>query len=1174
MNNITYAVSVDVNNPIIPYNVYVASVLDSNVRYLEITLYENGNSITLSNTATATASLVTDNVLVNGSVNCTISHSIITVPLEGLQRHGNLDVQVKVTEGTKVLAIPFPIQVRVTPNIAENAQIDENSLGSYAEVVHEIAEARGTYTTLHDAIATKLSAAPGAVDTENLADESITVEKVADDLAAVINAKMDADDATVYHVDTTTQTLTYDNTNPKTIYLNARVSYGSVSNRAAIVISTSSKSYQFAITVTGDILMRSGGGIYPTDWTVLYGSSYKKNSINDDNKNSSIFIPTIGAVVSYLVANYIGNGSGTVTENNLATALKNSLYRVDNTTENVVYNAANPRTIYTNARVNGNKPTLIFTLGNDTQLAMYKDGNLYCRTYANGAYGSWIDLKATSIGESNKTSGAYPTVQAVYNFVTAFVTSSISGKANTTDVNTALNTKEDLPNKVPNRAAMDNLNSETQYPSIKTMVQYTDEKVLGVIDSTLSTQGAAADAKTTGDKIHSLESLNESYNLYDPTYNYTIINVSGESNSSYHEYIINPDGSITCTACAQINQRLLRNSSITLPAGTYTISGKMTLNDNVTDTTAQRLVRCRIGINATVKDVALTTERGGDINVATNAAAGWFAATFDLAQAEPLSFEMIPYYAAYGGTDHPCIISDLLVLKGDGMGLYSDNTAIPADLRARYRIDQLATDVDNRIEQTQLAIDQLATDVDDRIDQLAVQGTDNRFRFSGTFSGGVKSGVTITRLGSNRLILNGTATAGFNLEFAFHSFVISPLTLYYQMHSDDTETGRFWLTNGYFDANNAPHQLSPSISALNEWVKVVYPPSAVDSRTYLHVESGAVFNNTEITLFAVPSVISIDIRDAIDRDVLHNTFIADYNTADYQTAVDNYNAALVATGGDTEQFLFFTDPHLAVQTGGVGGMKPITEQYINLMQAVYNAAPLSYCICGGDWLGNGDTPATAASKLSYIDGFCGRKFRNFLPVIGNHDTNYQGTARFSVDMIKNLTQKTRDQQRLYYRYDTPTARLYVFDTGTENEAVGTYQNSQLEWFANSLDTEGSAHIILTMHIVYYSPTNLQAIQPISDKILEIAAAYNARGTVTVNGTAHDYSAATGTVSFCVAGHTHFDHESVVRTIPVVLTTNATAGNTCTFDLCLADWAAKKLYLKRVGSGSDREVNIL
>ena len=178
MDNITYAVSVDVNNPIIPYNVYVASVLDSNVRYLEITLYQNGDIITLSDTATATASLVTDDVLIDDSVECTISNNIITVPLEDLQRHGNLDVQVTVTEDTKVLAIPFPIQVRVTPNIAENAQIDENSLGSYAEVVHEIAEARGTYTTLHDAIATKLDNAVNAVKTMHITDGAVTEEKL------------------------------------------------------------------------------------------------------------------------------------------------------------------------------------------------------------------------------------------------------------------------------------------------------------------------------------------------------------------------------------------------------------------------------------------------------------------------------------------------------------------------------------------------------------------------------------------------------------------------------------------------------------------------------------------------------------------------------------------------------------------------------------------------------------------------------------------------------------------------------------------------------------------------------------------------------------------------------------------------------------------------------------
>ena len=53
--------------------------------------------------------------------------------------------------------------MRVTPNIAEEAQIDDDSLGSYAEVVREIAAARGDYPDLKDrlaaALATKADAA-------------------------------------------------------------------------------------------------------------------------------------------------------------------------------------------------------------------------------------------------------------------------------------------------------------------------------------------------------------------------------------------------------------------------------------------------------------------------------------------------------------------------------------------------------------------------------------------------------------------------------------------------------------------------------------------------------------------------------------------------------------------------------------------------------------------------------------------------------------------------------------------------------------------------------------------------------------------------------------------------------------------------------------------------------
>jgi len=283
MNNITYAVSVDVNNPIIPYNVYVANVLDLNVRYLEITLYQNGNVIALSNTATATASLVTDNVLVNDSVNCTIQDNIITVPLEDLQRHGNLDVQVTVTEGTKVLAIPFPIQVRVTPNIAENAQIDENSLGSYAEVVHEITEARDTYTTLHDAIAAK------------------------------------APLSTAYTFDSTTANVTYNTANPKTIYLNA-----TVAGKAGIVITAKDNDFQYFLGRDGSIKTRywTGGTSYSDWYDKTEKPSNKANEITNANKTSNVLYPTIKAVVDYLAANYLGSGDNTVSWANLAAAVQ------------------------------------------------------------------------------------------------------------------------------------------------------------------------------------------------------------------------------------------------------------------------------------------------------------------------------------------------------------------------------------------------------------------------------------------------------------------------------------------------------------------------------------------------------------------------------------------------------------------------------------------------------------------------------------------------------------------------------------------------------------------------------------------------------------------------------------------------------------------------------------
>ena len=448
MNNITYAVSVDVNNPIIPYNVYVASVLDSNVRYLEITLYQNGNVITLSNTATATASLVTDNVLVNDSVNCTISNNIITVPLEDLQRHGNLDVQVTVTEGTKVLAIPFPIQVRVTPNIAENAQIDENSLGSYAEVVHEIAEARGTYTTLHDAITAKLDNSANAVKTMHITDSAVTtakitngavtLQKLAAEVKNTINAKevksnkkttltgnessndyypttkavadalsTKAPASTAYTFDSTTANVTYNAANPKTIYLNAVVN--SVNG---IVITSKGNDFQYFFGRDGSINTRywTGGTSYSDWYNKTEKPSNKAAEITNANKTSNVLYPTIKAVVDYIAANYLGSGNNTVSWANLAAAVqtlingKESASNKLSSEEGIDSNSTD--TEYPSAKA-------VYDLGVEI-IALVNDdiSNVESRLVLKESFSN----KKNAIA-GNETSGQYyPTTKAVYDY--------------------------------------------------------------------------------------------------------------------------------------------------------------------------------------------------------------------------------------------------------------------------------------------------------------------------------------------------------------------------------------------------------------------------------------------------------------------------------------------------------------------------------------------------------------------------------------------------------------------------------------------------------------------------------------------------------------------------------------------------------------------------------------
>lgn len=157
---------------------YIQSQKDENTRTFNIQFLFEGDVLSLSG-CTATATVTINNIMVEQELACEVNETnnyvtvVVNAPYSGV-----MAVQVTLASGNDILTMPRPLYIRVTQDIAETAQIDENSLGSYAEVVHEIAEARGTYTTLHDAIATKLDNAANAVKTMHITDGAVTEEKL------------------------------------------------------------------------------------------------------------------------------------------------------------------------------------------------------------------------------------------------------------------------------------------------------------------------------------------------------------------------------------------------------------------------------------------------------------------------------------------------------------------------------------------------------------------------------------------------------------------------------------------------------------------------------------------------------------------------------------------------------------------------------------------------------------------------------------------------------------------------------------------------------------------------------------------------------------------------------------------------------------------------------------
>ena len=145
------SITIDVNDRNTPNIVAIANVNDKAVRYLDVTLTASGEKLTFAD-CTVTATFATDGYLISDSVACTLNSAadVITVPLEDFKSmSGFLAIEIKIANGeTQVLNTPLTLKVMVTPSLAENSKINNESAGSFVEISREVATARGGHNSL------------------------------------------------------------------------------------------------------------------------------------------------------------------------------------------------------------------------------------------------------------------------------------------------------------------------------------------------------------------------------------------------------------------------------------------------------------------------------------------------------------------------------------------------------------------------------------------------------------------------------------------------------------------------------------------------------------------------------------------------------------------------------------------------------------------------------------------------------------------------------------------------------------------------------------------------------------------------------------------------------------------------------------------------------------------
>lgn len=321
--------------------------------------------------------------------------------------------------------------------------------------------------------------------------------------------------------------------------------------------------------------------------------------------------------------------------------------------------------------------------------------------------------------------------------------------------------------------------------------------------------------------------------------------------------------------------------------------------------------------------------------------------------------------------------------------------------------------------------------------------------------------------------------------------------------------------------------------------------------------------------------------------------------------IDEINEIIDGSGDDGDTFIFITDYH---RQSNIKNSPAVIKRLMDWTR-------IRSIVFGGDAQ---DFETTAGGAIAENNGFRAdfeKLWDKMHNIIGNHEFNshYGSEAELTHEQLKLFF--LRQQAASFgavntygdYWVDNTDQKIRYFFLGCTK--TSTIENNQLKWIFSELEEndvpEGYLIVVLS-HLTYKFTSSDNTKIFVQGNVATLAknlTKYNERdGSVSTLDELYNFSDAKGTCIAIIGGHTHYDasteYENLVENssssdtsfvwpyIPVIATTTdainkqqtntgeltRTAGTVTeqAFDVVNIDRSGRKITMKRIGAGGDRE----